>query len=144
MLNLKKCVAVIAMNALLAVPVAAEAPGIHDLTDDELKTLYVNVKNEMAERGMFESVIVPAGEFVGGVDLPVGKYVFASLDSQVYIQCYPSRETYIDDMSNRMLIHQIYAYESKDGSEIAIEIEDGYLYCFNDQAKMSRFVGIEF
>lgn len=144
MLNWRKCVAVAAVGAMLAVPVAAEAPGVHDLTDDELKALYMDVKNEMAERGLFESVIVPAGEFVGGVDLPVGKFVFASLDSQAYMQCYSSKETYTEDKLNNSYKHQMYDFVSKDGSEVVIDIEEGRLYCFNDQTKMTRFTGIEF
>ena len=85
----KYCLIILAaclMLTLLAIPAGAEAgeeteqptAQVLDLSvygDEELVNLLRQVQTEVADRGIEKTASIPAGTFVFGEDIPIGKYL---------------------------------------------------------------------
>ena len=136
MKTLKKVIAVAAVGAMLAVPVAAEAPGVHDLTDDELKALYMDVKQELMDRGIWEGTTLPAGVYVGGEDLPVGTYTcVANKSAQIHIyRCF-------EDFANQK--NMVTWFRVDDNEEFNIKLEEGMCWYIQTSATVRPMVGLD-
>lgn len=65
---------------LLLVPAAlADAIDLSALSNDEIVTLLDKVNAEVASRGINKTAKLPQGSYIGGQDLPVGKYIFTCM-----------------------------------------------------------------
>lgn len=62
------------------IPACAEAE-LASLSDDALLALLDSVQQEIIQRGIAKSALLPAGNYIGGRDLPVGGYVLASVEN---------------------------------------------------------------
>ena len=84
---MKRLIAVILTVALLIPCAVAEAPvNVHDLSDADLKALYAEVKQELMERKLWDSAVLPAGFYQAGKNLPEGTYeCVASKTGAVYV-----------------------------------------------------------
>lgn len=56
----------------------AESFSFDDLTNEELLELFKEVQNEITSRGIEKTATLSTGIYVGGIDIPVGSYCFAS------------------------------------------------------------------
>ena len=65
------------LACLLFLPSALADPvDLSGLTDDEIVTLLNQVNQEMVTRGISKTATLPKGSYIGGEDIPVGKYIF--------------------------------------------------------------------
>lgn len=72
---MKKIFAIALILAMLMPVSIAEAPvNVEVLSDAELKSLYVTVKNELIERKLWDESTLPAGMYEAGKGLPEGTY----------------------------------------------------------------------
>lgn len=63
--------------SLLVVPFAlADKVDLSSMTDDEIVALLTQVNNEVVSRGINKTATLPQGSYIGGKDLPAGKYIF--------------------------------------------------------------------
>lgn len=63
--------------SMLLIPAAlADKVDLSSMTDDEIVTLLTQVNNEVVSRGINKTATLPQGSYIGGKDLPVGKYIF--------------------------------------------------------------------
>ena len=68
------------LACLLLIPVAlADVPDISALTDDEILALLDQVNQEVVTRGLNKTAKLPQGSYIGGKDLPVGRYIFTCM-----------------------------------------------------------------
>ena len=65
---------------LLLTPVAlADLPDLSQLTNDEVAELLTLVNAEVVKRGITKTAKLPQGAYIGGKDVPAGRYIFTSL-----------------------------------------------------------------
>lgn len=65
---------------LLLIPAAlADVPDISALSDDEILALLDQVNQEVVTRGLNKTAKLPQGSYIGGKDLPVGRYIFTCM-----------------------------------------------------------------
>ena len=77
---MKKLFAVALILCLLIPAAVAEAPvDVKNLSDDELKALYKDVKAELMERELWDGTTLPAGIYIAGKGLPEGTYELTAL-----------------------------------------------------------------
>lgn len=63
--------------SMLLIPVAlADKVDLSSMSDDEIVALLTQVNNEVVSRGINKTATLPQGSYIGGKDLPVGKYIF--------------------------------------------------------------------
>ena len=63
--------------SLLVVPFAlADKVDLSSMTDDEIVALLTQVNNEVVSRGINKTATLPQGSYIGGKDIPAGKYIF--------------------------------------------------------------------
>lgn len=96
MIGMKKLIAVILIMAL-AVPAAALAdlPDISNLSKEELLKLSYLVQNKLFEKTLPDGVLMPAGDYIVGEDIPAGDYRADTVsDVGGIIQIYPSKAAY--------------------------------------------------
>ena len=68
------------MIALLLVPVAiADTVDLSSMTDSEIVALLDQVNQEIANRGINKTAKLPQGSYIGGRDLPAGRYILTIL-----------------------------------------------------------------
>lgn len=65
---------------LLLTPTAlADLPDLSQLTNDEVAELLTLVNAEVVKRGIIKTAKLPQGAYIGGKDIPAGRYIFTSL-----------------------------------------------------------------
>ena len=65
---------------LLLIPAAlADTVDLSSLSDDELIALLDQVNAEVVSRGINKTAKLPQGSYIGGKDLPVGRYIFTCM-----------------------------------------------------------------
>lgn len=65
---------------LILIPAAlADVPDISSLTDDEIVELLGKVNQGVVSRGLSKTAKLPQGAYIGGRDLPAGKYIFTCM-----------------------------------------------------------------
>ena len=65
---------------LLLIPAAlADVPDISALSDDEILVLLDQVNQEVVSRGLEKTAKLPQGSYIGGKDLPAGRYIFTCM-----------------------------------------------------------------
>ena len=62
---------------LLLIPAAlADKIDLSSMTDDEIVALLNQVNDEVVSRGINKTATLPQGSYIGGKDIPVGKYIY--------------------------------------------------------------------
>ena len=61
---------------LFALPAMAETIDLSKLSDDEIVALLDSVNAEIVSRGIKKTASLPQGSYIGGKDLPAGRYIF--------------------------------------------------------------------
>lgn len=86
---------ILAMVMIVPATSLADLPDISKLTREELEELNRIVQDALFEQTLPEGVLVPAGDYVVGIDIPAGDYR-ADVVSDVggIIRVYPSKEEY--------------------------------------------------
>lgn len=51
-----------------------------ELTDDELLAAQTELHEELLSRGLIRKIVLPAGIYEAGVDIPVGKYILTDAE----------------------------------------------------------------
>ena len=65
------------LACLLLIPAALADPvDLSSMTDAEIVELLNRVNDEVVSRGINKTASLPQGSYIGGKDLPVGKYIF--------------------------------------------------------------------
>ena len=68
------------LACLLLIPAAlADVPDISALTNDEIVELLEKVNAEIVSRGITKTAKLPQGTYIGGQDIPAGKYIFTCM-----------------------------------------------------------------
>ncbi len=65
--------------ALLLTSALAESIDLSGMSNDEIVTLLIKVNNEIVSRGINKTATLPQGSYIGGKDLPAGKYIYTCL-----------------------------------------------------------------
>jgi len=65
--------------ALLFTSALAESIDLSGMSNDEIVALLTKVNNEIVSRGINKTATLPQGSYIGGKDLPVGKYIYTCL-----------------------------------------------------------------
>ena len=65
--------------ALLLTSAFAESIDLSGMSNDEIVALLTKVNNEIVSRGINKTATLPQGSYIGGKDLPVGKYIYTCL-----------------------------------------------------------------
>ena len=83
MKKLRAFIACTLMLCLLAVlcgnAAAAGAIDLSTLSDEELEQLLTDVQQEIVNRGISKTAVLPKGAYIAGEDLPTGKYLYTCL-----------------------------------------------------------------
>lgn len=121
---MKKLIAVALLICLLLPCAIAEAPvDVKSLSDDELKALYINIIEEMTERKAWDGILIPAGVYESGVDLPEGKYECIAL-ADGDIEAYSNYENYIE----HSIVDQIFWGFVEEGNSFTMTIRGNVVY----------------
>lgn len=94
---------VAAILLLFSYAISESTIDIKALTDAELKTLYISVKDELMERKLWESSTLPAGMYQAGKGLPEGTYE-CTAKSYGMIFIYKDYQSFLDDKNNNWFI----------------------------------------
>ena len=90
---MKRFVCFLFVLVLLPVASFAELPDLSGLSNDELLQLSYLVQNMLFENLLPDGVLVPAGEYIVGADIPAGEFradVVSDVGGVVHV--YPSKE----------------------------------------------------
>lgn len=68
--------------------------GFANMTDEELLLAQEELTDEIMKRGLVKKATLPAGYYVGGVDIPAGKYIVTATTTSE--KQYPSVHVYKD------------------------------------------------
>lgn len=66
-----------------------------DLTDEELKSMYDSVRDEMISRGLFKEAQLPSGAYYAGSFLPEGTYVCTLESGGGAVYTYKSYDSFL-------------------------------------------------
>lgn len=124
---MKKLIAII-MVLVLIVPAAALAdlPDVSNLSKEELIQLDKIIQNMLFEQTLPDGVLVPAGEYVVGVDIPAGEYR-ADVVSDVggFVSVYPTKSDYEKNYASD--IFKIYLGDMYGTLVFRLTLEEGNL-----------------
>ena len=135
---MKKLFASLLVLCLLLPAAVAESPvDVKSMTDDELKALYVSVKDELMERKLWESSKIPAGVYVGGKNLPEGYYEITMAKSEDVI----AWRTYEDYLQNT---NQLLYTNFDEGERFIMALVDGICYSIPCECVIRPYIGIDF
>lgn len=84
---MKRCISLLVILAMLAVPALAAAPEIDltAMTYEELTAHRSAVEMEIMSRPEFKEAVVPGGMFYVGVDIPAGRYEIRPKAKGIYM-----------------------------------------------------------
>ena len=127
---------------LLPVVSLADLPDLSGLSRDELLELSYLVQNMLFEQSLPDGVLVPAGDYIVGADIPAGEFR-ADVVSDVggYVQIYKSK----DDMENRPLsyISEIYLGNMWGTLVFRLVLEEGnFLRIRSNSLRLSTYYGL--
>lgn len=72
-----RCFLCCLLACLLLIPFAlADTVDLSTMSDDEIVALLTRVNDEIVKRGINKTATLPQGSYIGGKDLPAGKYIF--------------------------------------------------------------------
>lgn len=140
---MKKLLTIILILALLLPAAAlADLPDISGLTKEELLQLDWQIQEQLFEYQLDDGVLVPAGVYVVGADIPAGEYK-ADIVSDVggCVRVYKT----ISDYEKGGFSYQSEIYLGNMWGTLAfrLKIEDGnVLYIYSNSLKLSRYHGL--
>ncbi len=117
----------------------AFAENVKDLTDEELKALYIEVKAELMERKLWDTGILPAGIYVGGMNLPEGNYEL-TVNSDCIVAAWNSFEECQQDSG--ALMNCIYGAFLEAGSVLTMTLTNGMCWSIQSDSIVRPFTGI--
>lgn len=130
---------VFVLTLCLLMPLAS-AEGVSFMPDADLKALYKSVKEELMNRKLWDTSILPAGIYIGGVNLPEGYYELTLNDSDI-IAAWNSYEDFKEDAHDAKKT-VFYQYTRK-GSMITMSLIDGMCWRIPCDAIVRPFVGFD-
>jgi hypothetical protein len=133
---MKKLLAVALVLCLLVPCAVAEAPvDVKSMSDAELKSLYISVKEELMERKLWDTSILPAGVYQAGKGLPEGTYeCIAKSDTRVVI--YKNMEKYYSGTN-------IGYFYPEEGQSFTLTLYDEIVYFVNSECIVRPFTGLD-
>ncbi len=131
---MKKILTITLILALLIPLAVAEAPvDVKALSDTELKSIYVAVKEELMERKLWEESTLPAGVYQAGKALPEGAYeCILKNDGRVII--YQDYEHFLNDRINNFL-------DLEKGQEFTLSLYGDVVYYLTFNSTVRPFIG---
>lgn len=133
---MKKLLAVALVLCLMIPYAVAEAPvDVKSLSDAELKALYVSAKQELMERKLWDTSILPAGVYQAGKNLPEGSY-----------ECKVKGSTFITihrDMEQFLKGSNINYYHLQDGESFVMALYGDIVYDISKECIVKPFVGVD-
>jgi hypothetical protein len=133
---MKKLLAVALVLCLLVTCAVAEAPvDVKKLSDAELKSLYISVKEELMSRKLWEESTLPAGIYRVNKPLPEGAYECTMKDDG-YIWIYRNYDEYANDGVCKLLY-------LKKGQMFTLSLYDDVVYILASDAIVRPFVGFD-
>lgn len=125
---------VAAILLLFSCAISESTIDIKALTDAELKTLYISVKDELMERKLWESSTLPAGMYQAGKGLPEGTYE-CTAKSYGMIFIYKDYQSFLDDKHNNW-------FTVDEGEMFTIALYGDVVYYIELNATVRPFVGL--
>lgn len=133
---MKKLLAIALILGLLLPYAVAEAPvDVKNLSDAELKSLYVSVKEELMERKLWEESTLPAGVYQAGKALPEGAYE-CTLKTDGYVWIYKDYEHFLDDKANTWI-------SMEKGQKFTLSLYGDVVYLLKFDSIVRPFVGFD-
>lgn len=102
------------------------------MTDDELKTAFFSIVEELTARGIWVSEKIPSGFYVVGKTLPVGNYEFTALKHGT-IEIFPSLEDC--EANTRRVKYQIL----DEGDGLILTLEENMTVDLSCECKIKPF-----
>ena len=141
---MKRLITVILVLALV-VPAAAAAdlPDISNLSKEELIQLDGIIQNMLFEQSLPDGVLLPAGNYVVGIDLPAGDYrADVVSDTGGIINIYKTKEDY--ESHPLLSLNQEIALGNMWGTLVfRLTLEEGnYVILKYNSLKLYRYVGL--
>ena len=140
---MKKLFAVILIFSLI-LPAAsfAEIPDISSLTDDELLQLDWQIQAILFDHQLDEGVLVPAGVYIVGADIPAGEYKADTVsDVGGMVKVYKTVSDYEKGGFN--YLSEIYLGNMWGTLTFRLKIESGnVLYIYSNSLKLYRYHGL--
>lgn len=113
------------MICFLLIPASlADSVDLSSFTDDEIETLLTKINEELVARGIPKSATLPAGKYIGGMDLPAGAYIITCrTDDSHHGIVWVSAAT--DDLENEYpsILYEHVSFSTEE--QYRITIEDG-------------------
>ena len=140
---MKKLLAIILILVVLLPAAAfADIPDISELTNDELLQLDWQIQAILYEHQLEDGVLVPAGVYIVGIDIPAGEYKADTVsDVGGLVKVFKSVTDYENGLYNYMsetLLGNMWGTLS-----FRLKIEDGnVLYIYSNSLKLYRYHGL--
>jgi len=127
------------LTLCLLMPLAS-AEDVSSMSDADLKALYKSVKQELMERKLWDTSILPAGIYIGGVNLPEGYYELTLNNSDI-VAAWNSFDDYKEDAhdANKTIFYQFI----RKGSTVTMSLVDGMCWRIPQDAIVRPFVGFD-
>ena len=107
-------------------------------SNEELRQLFVSLEKEMIDRKMVSSANLPAGSYVIGDDIPVGKYLVNKADPldtyDNYVYVYPTPAKHDGDM------HRL----QDNGAPVLLDLKNRNLLISHIAITLTVFNGVKF
>ena len=133
---MKKLLAVALILAMLIPCAVAEAPvDVKSLPDDDLKALYMSVKQELMERKLWDTSVLPAGVYQAGTNLPEGTYECTVRGKDTFVVIHKNMEQFIKGTN-------INFYRLQEGESFVMSLYGEIVYDINKECTVRPFVGL--
>lgn len=123
--------------AILVCGYAFAETNVNDMSNDELKSLYKSVKQELINRKLWDKSTLPAGVYISGETLPEGSYECVVLQNNTYIYSYKTYDDYANDKSF------IKSYYLSEGDTFLLNIKGNVCWDIHKPVIVRPFVGMD-
>lgn len=126
---------VFVLSLCLLMPLAS-AEDVSSMSDADLKALYKSVKQELMDRKLWDTSILPAGVYQAGLNLPEGVYECISSEDDNTVKIYAN----YDDFVKNKYFEYFYPNE---GNTFVIVLKGEVCYYIKKPCTVRPFVGLD-
>ncbi|MBO4704991.1 MAG: hypothetical protein J5647_04560 [Spirochaetaceae bacterium] len=123
--------------AILICGYAFTETNVNDMSNDELKSLYKSVKQELINRKLWDKSTLPAGVYISGESLPEGSYECIVLYDYTGILSY---KTYDDFANNKSYVS---IYQLNEGDVFLLTLKGNMCWDIRKPVIVRPFVGMD-
>lgn len=125
--------------ALMLCSVALAEVDVKGMTDEELKQAYKDVMAELTERRIWEESTLPAGMYVGGVNMPEGSYTL-TMKKFGTVRAWSSIDKFV---SSEDQFGYTFSDVYDEGEQFTIMLTNGICWVIEAETTIHPFMGPE-